>query len=152
MWKMFINGVISDPCFPVFSPNTGKYRPEKTPYLNTFHTVIKVYFNTNWVVEGGRSIKPPNPYFLKFFPYFSKFLVWPFFASSIHKMSCFTLKKKFNLQWELDSIFSKLYTIVSSSLDEYNGCYKMESTIIWWRKFLVEWSSFLRPTIHFVNC
>ena len=23
--------------FPVFSPNTGKRRPEKTPYLDTFH-------------------------------------------------------------------------------------------------------------------
>ena len=25
--------------FPVFSPNTGKYGPEKTPYLETFHAV-----------------------------------------------------------------------------------------------------------------
>ena len=24
----------------VFSPNTGKYGPEKTPYLDTFYTVI----------------------------------------------------------------------------------------------------------------
>ena len=24
----------------VFSPNAGKYRPEKTPYLDTFHAVI----------------------------------------------------------------------------------------------------------------
>ena len=24
----------------VFSPNTGKYGPEKTPYLDTFHAVI----------------------------------------------------------------------------------------------------------------
>ena len=24
----------------VFSPNTGKYRPEKTPYLDTFNAVI----------------------------------------------------------------------------------------------------------------
>ena len=23
----------------LFSPNTGKYEPEKTPYLNTFHVV-----------------------------------------------------------------------------------------------------------------
>ena len=23
----------------VFSPNKGKYRPEKTPYLDTFHAV-----------------------------------------------------------------------------------------------------------------
>ena len=24
----------------VFSPNTGKYRPEKAPYLDTFHSVL----------------------------------------------------------------------------------------------------------------
>ena len=34
-------GFISGPCFPVFSANTGKYGPEITPYLDTFHTVIK---------------------------------------------------------------------------------------------------------------
>ena len=28
--------------FSVFSPNTGKYRPEKTPYLDTFQTVHDV--------------------------------------------------------------------------------------------------------------
>ena len=32
-------GVISGPYFPVFSPNTGKYGPEITPYLGTFHAV-----------------------------------------------------------------------------------------------------------------
>ena len=25
----------------VFSPNTGKYGPEKTPYLDTFQTVLE---------------------------------------------------------------------------------------------------------------
>ena len=33
-------GVISGPYFPVFSSNTGKYWPEITPYLDTFHAVI----------------------------------------------------------------------------------------------------------------
>ena len=37
-------GVISDPYFAAFGLNTerlyaGKYRPEITPYLDTFHTV-----------------------------------------------------------------------------------------------------------------
>ena len=42
--------IFSGPYFPafglnteryeVFSPNAGKYRPEKTPYLDTFHTVL----------------------------------------------------------------------------------------------------------------
>ena len=36
-WKLSKYGVISGPHFPVFvfSPNTGKYGPEITPYLNT---------------------------------------------------------------------------------------------------------------------
>ena len=31
--------VISGPYFPVFSPNTGKYGPDKTSYLGTFYAV-----------------------------------------------------------------------------------------------------------------
>ena len=40
------------PYLSVFNPNAGKYWPEKTPYLNTFHTVrlqivfFSVYFYT----------------------------------------------------------------------------------------------------------
>ena len=37
-------GVFPGSYFPVFSPNTGKYRPEKTPYLDTFHAVIPLTF------------------------------------------------------------------------------------------------------------
>ena len=29
----------SGSCFPVFTPNTGKYGPEKFPYLDTFQAV-----------------------------------------------------------------------------------------------------------------
>ena len=32
-------GVISGEYFPVFSPNTGKYGPEITPYWDTFQAV-----------------------------------------------------------------------------------------------------------------
>ena len=32
-------GVFSGPYFPIFSPNTGKYGPGRTPYLATFHAV-----------------------------------------------------------------------------------------------------------------
>ena len=28
------------PYFPLFSPNTGKYGPEISPYLDTFHAVL----------------------------------------------------------------------------------------------------------------
>ena len=35
-------GVFSGPYFPVFNPNTGKYGPEKAPYLDTFHAVYRI--------------------------------------------------------------------------------------------------------------
>ena len=47
-------GGFSGPYFPifglnteiyVFSPNLVKYGPEKTPYLDTFHTVVKQFYN-----------------------------------------------------------------------------------------------------------
>ena len=39
-WEVSKYGVFSGPYFPVFSQNTGKYGPEETPYLDTFHAVI----------------------------------------------------------------------------------------------------------------
>ena len=35
----------SGPYFPVFGLNTEKYRPEKTPYLDTFHAMSKSKIN-----------------------------------------------------------------------------------------------------------
>ena len=32
-------GIFSGPYFPVFRLNTGKYGPEKTPYMETFHAM-----------------------------------------------------------------------------------------------------------------
>ena len=40
-------GVISGPYFPVFNPNTGKYGPEITPYLDTFNAV-KMFEIDHW--------------------------------------------------------------------------------------------------------
>ena len=39
-WKVSKYGVFSGPYFLVFSPNTWKYGPEKTPYLQTFQAVL----------------------------------------------------------------------------------------------------------------
>ena len=39
-------GVISGPYFRVFGLNTGKYRPEITPYLGTFHAVLWSHNNS----------------------------------------------------------------------------------------------------------
>ena len=32
----------------VFSPNAGKYGPEKTPYLDTFHAVYLISFDPSF--------------------------------------------------------------------------------------------------------
>ena len=48
-------GVISGPYFPVFVLNTGKYGPEMTPYLDTFHTVMIA--KNRGIVEIVRIIK-----------------------------------------------------------------------------------------------
>ena len=39
-WKVSKYGVISGLHFPVFGLNTGKYGPDVTPYLDTFHSVV----------------------------------------------------------------------------------------------------------------
>ena len=39
-WKVSKYEVISGPYFPVLGLNTGKYGPEITPYLDTFHAVL----------------------------------------------------------------------------------------------------------------
>ena len=46
-WKVSKYGVISGPHFPVFGLNTGKYGPEITPYLDTFHavTILQLVLN-----------------------------------------------------------------------------------------------------------
>ena len=46
-------GVISGPYFPVFSPNIGKYRPDMTPYLDTFHAVILKLFTQERVLVAS---------------------------------------------------------------------------------------------------
>ena len=39
-------GDFSGPYFPVFGLNTGKYRPEKAPYLDAFHAAQPLTFVT----------------------------------------------------------------------------------------------------------
>ena len=52
--------VFSGPYFLAFSPNTGKYGPEKTPYLDTFHAM---YFNPNAIMYNHKTITRNNFYF-----------------------------------------------------------------------------------------
>ena len=41
--KLSKSGAFSAPFFPVFGMNTGKFRTEKTPYLDIFHAVYTYY-------------------------------------------------------------------------------------------------------------
>ena len=54
--QRFTYGVISGPYFPVFSPNTGKFGPEITLYLDFFHAVTaymnEIYFLTMRVLPS----------------------------------------------------------------------------------------------------
>ena len=47
------NGVFFGPSFPAFWLNTGKYGPEKTPYLDTFHAVVDRRKRNNETVLSG---------------------------------------------------------------------------------------------------
>ena len=57
-------GVFSGPYFPVFgtpylsvfSPNTGKYGPEVTPYLDIFYAVTLPELNKHWINEMSITI------------------------------------------------------------------------------------------------
>ena len=51
MWKVSKYKVISGPYLPVFSPNIGRYGPEITPYLDTFHLVhIAAYIQSTEII------------------------------------------------------------------------------------------------------
>ena len=41
-WKVSKYGLFSGLYLHIFSPKMGKYGPEKTPYLDTFHSVFQV--------------------------------------------------------------------------------------------------------------
>ena len=45
-WNVSKYEVFSTPYFPVFGLHTGKYGPEKTPYLDTFHAVFHLKWNS----------------------------------------------------------------------------------------------------------
>ena len=50
-WKVSKYGVISGPHFTVFSPDTGKYGPQITPYLGTFRAVDMQWFQPKIQIE-----------------------------------------------------------------------------------------------------
>ena len=55
--KVFKYGVFSGPYFPVFGLNTGKYGPEKTSYLDTFHAVRDLCFRKRTILIHEKLLK-----------------------------------------------------------------------------------------------
>ena len=55
-------GVISGLYFPVFSPNTGKYGPEITPYLDYFHAMWISKFPKPYCEVGKNKWQNRRPY------------------------------------------------------------------------------------------
>ena len=53
-WKVSKYEVFSGSYFPIFGLNTVKKRPEKTPYLDTFHAVLQTWwFKWRAVIFSG---------------------------------------------------------------------------------------------------
>ena len=65
VWKVSKYGVISGPYFPVFNPNTWKYGPEITPYLDTFHA--EIHCSWRWKVKKTESEFPDYFIIIKYF-------------------------------------------------------------------------------------
>ena len=77
-----------------FSLNTGKYGPEKTPYLDTFHDLCKMF--SPRIHSSNRLLKT-----IIFFEMFDKFLIgstWLPFQSKFYNI-CFWRYKKIIVWW-----------------------------------------------------
>ena len=68
-------GVFPDPYFSVFSPNTGKYGPEKSPHLDTFHAVILKGMHFYWEIMNNITNNSA---------YFSKQAFWNHWPLNLH--------------------------------------------------------------------
>ena len=72
-------GVFSGPYFPEFSPNTGKYGPEKAPYLDTFHAVD--YFISKNLTLLKKNLT--STFFFDFLTFFDFLLSIRYFLSNL---------------------------------------------------------------------
>ena len=53
--KSVSHRIYHNPYLTVFSPNTGKYGPEKTPYLDIFHAVLLIVGEKLFILDICRS-------------------------------------------------------------------------------------------------
>ena len=50
-------GVFTGPYFPEFGLNTGKYGPEKSSYLDSFHTVFYLIGQKEMIMNNSESAR-----------------------------------------------------------------------------------------------
>ena len=80
-WKVPKCGVISGPYFSVFGLNTGKYGPETTPYLDTFHAMDPSQNLSSVYVEWSCAVRITNTSWCHN-------LIWNYFRVTNLKNSC----------------------------------------------------------------
>ena len=90
--------VFSFPYFPVFSPNTGKYGPKKTPYLDTFHAVTNFSCQVKLVYHPIRL-----RYFLDISQHpkiLKSYVVWQLVRQLVYTMFISNNCTSFHLWWK----------------------------------------------------
>ena len=97
-WKVSKYEVFSDPYFPVFGLNTGKYGPEKAPYLDTFHAVWRVDFSQTFQTRRRRTI----------FNYSVIFRTYPKYFNFCGKLN---LIYKFRFVWIHGKMFNNTHMV-----------------------------------------
>ena len=96
--------VFSGPYFLVFGLNTRKYGPQKTPYLDTFLTVLKTVnlvessIISNKVLNKHKDNNSTDPWTATFFTKGSWDLGFKFLGSSYHVL-CYILEKCNDYIW-----------------------------------------------------
>ena len=132
-WKVSKHGVCSGPYFLVFGMNTGKYGPEKMPYLDSFHVVsnlsVKAFhdsiiFEVDGIVSNKKNAYLENPWLFQWFFFknpktFKLFFKYHVFRSyhilaeitfnCLSNLSCYLVFTIFN--WLISILFSKLYIV-----------------------------------------
>ena len=101
-WKVSKQGVFSGPYFPafglntvryysVFRPNVGKYVPEKTPYLDTFHAVT-AHSNCSFVsLKWFRKVYVHHAFLIKDDKILSSLLIYKYIFTFLYFCTTYKL-------------------------------------------------------------
>ena len=115
--------VISGPYFPVLGLNTGKYRPEIIPYLDTFHAVQSYRHQEalTWTKDNRCSLKLITNYVQLFKKYNFKFICFcsSFTLMKMHDIRIIKLCIKHKRIW----VSTDSYSPTKDRIIDYTGEY-----------------------------